>query len=586
MQDLRNILADLERRVSDLEAKSAGQAFPRNENSSAAHLAAPPPLPRDVAQRKTTDAADETLRPITNTFPPVQQRFAGTQMEKPEAGTVFGILGISFLVLAAVFFLKLTIESGWLTPKRQVLLASFFGLACLGIPHSVRRLADHYGALLSGTGVTILHCCWFGAYKVHQLIDSSTGLLLATAVGTLSVLSNSRMANPVFILSAVAGTYLAVPLLGFRADDIKTLSGFILIWNISFSLLSYLVRRRDVLLVSSYFAVFTVGALSLDCVGNVERAWQCLGLQALQFLVFATATLAFSIILRAPLLAKEAIALGALLLAYYGNLYYLLDILAPVGAPWIAAAFSAAVLALYQMAKKMLQREIPSAPVIITFVALSLAHSVFLQITPDAMKPLLALGVAGGLLLHHRIGADLSNGKWARLVALGVVAYGGLMTFLMEAAPGTLIAYNSLYGVSTLVVLGFGLIPTASGAAVVLGFAHLEMLCALYRLSLKLPEGGSLFVSFAWGMYALSILLWARARRDRSIGQSAVMILMAVCIKAAFYDITATSGMFQILSLLSAGIMLYACGWIYNRMKKWTPIHSPEGQTSESPIES
>ena len=584
MEDLLNKLADLERRVADLEAKSSVHAVTHNESVPCSLLSVPPPLPENIAAAKLVDSADEILRSGVKA-PPLQHKFEKMQLKKPEAGTVFGILGISFLVLAAVFLLKLTIESGWLTPKRQVLLASFFGLSCLGLPHLVRRLADNYGALLSGAGVTILHLSWFGAYKVHELIDSRTGLVLATAVGTLSILSNARMANAVFILSAVAGTYLSVPLLGFSGDDLKA-SGFILIWNLSFSLLSYLIKRRDVLLVSSYFAIFTVGVLSLDCLGKPERAWQCLGLQGIQFLIFAAATFAFSVFLRTPLLAQEASALGVLLLAYYGNLYYLLDILTPGGAPWIAAAFSVSVLALYQVAKKLLKREVPSTPVIITFAALSLAHSVFLGITPDAIKPLYALGVAGVLLSHQRNGGGGTNWRWARFVGLGVVAYGALLTFLMDATPGTLLAYNSLYGISTLIVLAFTLIPRASVATLALGFAHIEMLCALYRLSLKLPEGGSLFVSFAWGLYALLILFWAGARKDRSIGQSAVMILMAVCIKAAFYDITATSGMFQILSLLAAGIMLYSCGWIYNRMKQWATPHSPLEQKTDASGES
>ncbi len=575
MENLQAILADLERRVRDLEARTQGGPSSNREGTPGTHADLPPPLPQQAPRSQAVSAPNPSGSPKKNSVTP------------PEAGTVFGILGVSFLVVAAVFFLKLTIESGWLTPKRQVLLASLFGFACLGLPHFIRRLGDNYGALLSGSGVTILHLCWFGAYKVHHLIDSRAGLLLATAVGTLSILSNVRIANAVFVLAAVAGTYLAVPLLGFRTDDLGALSGFLLIWNLSYSLLSFLLKRRDVLLVSSYFAIFTIGILSLECVGSPQRAWQCLGIQGMQFLIFAAATLAFSIVHRSPLLAREAAPLGLLLLAYYGNLYVLLDILTPTGAPWIAAAFSVSVLGLYRMVRVILKREVPSAPAVLLFAVITLAHSVFFGITPDATKPLVALGLAGALLLANRQGAASANWKWPRLVCLAVIGYGALLTFLLDASVETLLAYNFLYGAGALVVLAFGLIPQATGAALVLGFAHLEMLCALYRISLKVPTGGSLFVSCAWGLYALSILLWARSKKDRSLGRSAVLILMAVSIKAAFYDITATDGIVQILSLLSAGAMLYACGWIYKRMSRWEAIpnetQNPEGDVPQIP---
>jgi uncharacterized membrane protein len=564
MENIQAILADLERRVRELEARTAEGLPPARENTLRAHEVSPPPLPAHPSGPQAEPAGDPSGGPKK------------TSGAKPEAGTVFGILGVSFLVLAAVFFLKLTIESGWLTPGRQVLLASFFGVACLGLPHFIRQLADNYGALLSGSGVAILHLCWFGAYRVHHLMDSRTGLLLATAVGTLSVLTNLRFANAVFVGTAVAGTYLAVPLLGFRTDDLRAVSGFLLIWNLSYSLLSFLLKRRDVLLISSYFAIFTIGILSLECAENAEKAWQCLGIQGVQFLVFAAATLAFSVFHKSPLLAAEAAPAGLLLLAYYGNLYFLLDILTPAGAPWIAAAFSLSVLGLYQMVKSVLKREIPSAPVVLTFSALTLAHSVFFGMTPDAAKPLLALGIAGGLLLAKWRGTDSVHWKWPRRVCLALIAYAALLTFMLDAGVETLLAYNCLYGAGALAVLALGWIPQASGASLVLGFAHLEMLCALYRISLQVPSGGSLFVSCAWGLYALSILLWARSKKDRGLGRSAVLILVAVSLKAAFYDLAATSGMVRILSLLSAGTMLYACGWIYTRMNKWD-ASPPEG---------
>ena len=95
------------------------------------------------------------------------------------------------------------------------------------------------------------------------------------------------------------------------------------------------------------------------------------------------------------------------------------------------------------------------------------------------------------------------------------------------------------------------------------------MLCGLYRLSLGVSMSGSLFVSLTWGLYALAILSWGYARRDRLVGQSAVLILAAVALKAAFYDMLRTTSLVRVLSLLAAGLILYACGWVFRRMSAW-----------------
>jgi len=80
---------------------------------------------------------------------------------------------------------------------------------------------------------------------------------------------------------------------------------------------------------------------------------------------------------------------------------------------------------------------------------------------------------------------------------------------------------------------------------------------------------GSLFVFPHLGLYALAVLAWAYHGRDRMVGQSAVLILAAVSLKAAFYDLLNTGNLARVLSLLAAGILLYACGWIFRQMQAW-----------------
>ncbi len=549
MAVLDEILQNFETRLSALEAKMGVTP------AAAQKPAAPSPSPASekLSQPQKPAAASSTTNPTAQTS---------------GAGSFFGLVGIAFLLLGAAFFVKLTIDSGWLTPEKQIFLAAFFGILCLALPHFLQKLGEDYGSLLSGAGVAVLHISWFAAYRVHNLIEPSSAILAATAVGVLAVLSNAHKANAIFVLMAVAGTYLSMPLLGLPLSDLKNLSSFLLIWNLSFSTLAFFLKRRDVLFVAAYFAVLLVGLLSLqgNILSSTDFAMSFLELHVLQFVIFAIGTLAFSLVHRLPLKGEQAWALCLLLLAYYGNLYYLLNILIPESAPWIGMGFSLLVLLLSQGAKAYLQRSLESSEAIATFVALTLAHSLYLNLIPLPAKPLFSLGLA---LVLFAIPATSTALSPSRLVVLGVAGYGALMTFVSGISLEYRLGYNFLFGAVALAAIFSRRLKDPSLASILLGFAHLEMLCALYRLSLKVEMSGSLFVSLTWGAYAILVLGWAWAKKDKAIGQSALLILVAVTLKATFYDLLQTGQLARVLSLLASGMLLYGCGWIFQRMRAW-----------------
>jgi uncharacterized membrane protein len=487
------------------------------------------------------------------------------------------VIGIGFLLLAAVFFLKLTIDSGWLTPERQVALAALLGLACLLLPHFVSRLADDYGALLSGTGAAVLHVTWLGAYELHHLLTPDQALVMATLVGVLSILLNARLGNAVFVVVAVAGTYLAAPLIGYHTADIAALSSFFLIWNVSFSALGFLLRRRDVVLVAAWFAVVTVGVLSATSwppAPGLARSF--LELQGLQLAVFSVAMLLFSVWHERPLREDESWASCLLLLLFYADAYALFSTLAPELAPWMGVALSVAVLLLYRIAARTMQARLESTGALTTFAALVLLHSLYFKLTPDEGKPAFSLALAALLALAYRRPLH-SFWRLPLRVAMLAVGYGAILTFSPDFSRGLTLAYHFSYGLVAL-LLAAAVFGAASGreargeataGALLLGFGHVEMLCGLYQLSRNVAMSGSLFVSLTWGSYALLVLLYGYARRDRVVGQSAVLILAAVSLKAAFYDVLQTGSLARVLSLLASGALLYGCGWIFRQMRGW-----------------
>ena len=465
-----------------------------------------------------------------------------------------------------------------------MLFRSFLGLSALLSPHLIRLLRDEYGALLSGAGVSILHITWLAAYGRYHLLEPQTALLLATCVGAFSLLLNARIGNSVFAIVAIAGTYLSGPFVGYETRELFTISSFFLLWNMSFAALALLLSRRDILLIASYFAVLTAGFYSLTFHPlETKEAWGLLTLQGLQFLIFSQAMLGFSLFRRA-LTEEESWATALLLLLYYAHVYSLLSFLAPDFAPWIGIILSVIVLLLHQWAQKKLGQGLRSSGAIASFASLVLVHCLYFKITPDEGKPLFSLALillaASGMLSrpapHWRVPFYIS------CLAIG---YGAILTFVGSFSSNLSLAYHFGYGF-VILTLALGLshsfakdtkMNDLTTTFLLLGFGHLEMLSGLYRLSLRVEMSGSIFVSLSWGVYALAILGYAWVKKNGAVGKSAVLILAAVSLKAAFYDVLHTGNLVRVLSLLASGLLLYSCGWIFRQMQSWNPPGLPSG---------
>ncbi len=99
--------------------------------------------------------------PIINKTPHEPQTVqapSGHSKEKSSAsqsGSWLASVGMLFFVLAASFFIKLAIDSGWLTPERQLVGAFLFGLGLIGFGIHLKSKDSSYASFLPGAGVVI-----------------------------------------------------------------------------------------------------------------------------------------------------------------------------------------------------------------------------------------------------------------------------------------------------------------------------------------------------------------------------------------------------------------------------------------------
>ncbi len=566
MTSLEDVLRDFDRRLESIE-KQLNQG-----KSHALEVAIATPKidpPRRAPKTSEIDSGNRSSKPA---IPSREYRNIESSPALDSSG-ILGIIGIIFVILAGVFFIKISIDSGWLTPMRQTIVAAGAGLAFFLIPQLFPRTEREYGSLLAGAGATILHLTWFGAYFYHSILGANAALICATLVGIFSLSVNFDKANAFYVLIAMSGTYLSAPIIGYNVGELGLLSIFLIIWNISFSMLSLIIKRRDIMFIASYYAVFTVLLLSGKAIGY-EQYFDLLVLNLVQFVIFAFAMFYYSVFNNSTLTSDESLAVLALLLLFYFSMDHVITSISPGFAPWFGMAIGAGVLGIYLLARRYLKGELKSGSALTAFAAITFVHSFYFEILSESLKPL--AGLVLGALVVTLWGKSVRAREryfFPSAILASTFAYGALLTVV---SPTAYILYNWLYGG---VVLA-GVIGLASSretrsqvteySPLLLGFAHLEIMLGLYRFSLQISWSGALFVTITWGLYAALILAVAYARRDKMLGNSALTILLAVSLKAFFYDARYTSNLTRVVCLLVEGLLLYCGGWIFRKMQRWT----------------
>lgn len=494
-----------------------------------------------------------------------------------DSASMLAFIGIIFVILAGIFFIKISIDSGWLTPFRQILLAAGTGLTLFFIPQYFPNAEKEYGAVLAGAGTTILHITWFGAYFLHHVIDADVALICATLVGIFSILANFDKGNRLYVLVAMAGTYLSAPIIGYNTEELSNLSIFLIIWNISFSVTSLMNKRREIMFIASYYAVFTVLLLSGNA-HSAEQQTELLVLQLVQFIIFSSAMFSYSVYHKKPLSTDESVAVLPLLLLFYFSTGRLISIINPGFAPWFGIAIGIFVLTIYFVAKTFLSDELKSTSTLTAFAAVAFVHSIYFQLLNECWQPLAALLIVLVLMIiwYQNI-IVRKTFLWPFIVLLSTFVYGTILTIVSSIE--SMFCYNWAYGIvilsavlRTASIKGSNTKEPIKYSTMLLGFGHFEVMLGLYRFSQHISWSGVLFVTITWGIYALIVLGIAYWRRDKTLGHSALTILMAVGLKAFFYDVNNTNHLIRVECLLGEGMLLYFCGWIFKKMQKWKTI--------------
>jgi uncharacterized membrane protein len=560
-------------------------------------------LEKDVLQelsrmRKRVDELEQLLRTHGSapswTPPPTPPTEQPTSMIDDKApspsisggsaspGSVLGWVGALCFVLGASFLVKLAMDSGWLTPLRQIGMAAVVGIALIVVGLWYKDKDQPFVSLLPATGVSVLYVAIFGARLFYQLISPEATTLLVSVVALLSLYLYASLRQFVFVLASVLGAYICPLLLRQTQVDALGLMIFFLVWDVLFVWMSIWQRSRVILLLASYAALFSFSWPLVDkAMPDGSLLTICI-FQFVQFFVFAGGITKHSLRFQTSI-GKDIWAFAPLLTFFYGVQYYFLFQYTPDLAPWIAIAFAALVLGLVLVAQRGMQRPGHEVKKLVWgFLGLALYHALYLSLMSNRIQVWFSVALFLSVLALHRFRYWLARYKTLWLpMGLAVIQGYGMVLFAMASKVSTfgwiLIGLMYFAGCGAIFVdKGQGSKTNPSPIWKVLLMAgYIQLLVAWIRLAdqinIWVPEVSARFmVSLLWGLSALSILIWSRKIRHKALAYSSMFIFALSILKVLLLDVSSASPTLRILCLFVLGGVLFAGGYLYRQIDHWS----------------
>ena len=150
-----------------------------------------------------------------------------------------GIAGVA-LVLAAVFFLRYSIDQGWLQPPVRVAIGVIVAVALLVLCEL--KSAREYPATanaLDGAAIAILFATFYAAHALWDLIPASATFVLLAVVTALAVLLSIRRESLFIAVLGLLGGFATPALLSTGENRPIPLFAYLLLLNVGLAWVAY-----------------------------------------------------------------------------------------------------------------------------------------------------------------------------------------------------------------------------------------------------------------------------------------------------------------------------------------------------------
>jgi len=286
-------------------------------------------------------------------------------------------------ILAAGLLIKVSIDSGWLTPERQMGLAALIGLGLAGAGLAFGTSSNPHVNLLPGAGINVLFLTSFAAHRLYALIPSEIAVAVTSIFSGVCLWLYTELEHDIYAVTAALGAYVIPIVFGYSFETSFTVTYFVMC-SLAFSAISVWMKSRMLTMISAYLAI-----LSTSYVGLKTSADLLISIVlAIHFLVFSIGTYLYTARTNSPLTEREGWSFLPVLLIFYSMEFYFIDRIHPGMSSPVAVLSAFVLLGLYLYAKKQFpDRSLGSQSVILTFLSLTLIHAVYFEIIPSFIRP-------------------------------------------------------------------------------------------------------------------------------------------------------------------------------------------------------
>lgn len=570
MTDINERVARLEQRLSALEYKlglavsapaaSTVRPLPEPSRSATASSAAPAMTWAEAQARRASTVSGEA-----------PARRAPVEPAASSATTLMAWAAGFALLLAVVYFLKLVYDAGWLTPERQVLLATLGGLSLIAAGFAFARVDRQYAAYLPAAGLIVLFLTVYSAHLYYHLWSSGVALVAVGAVTLLGIGLGRRFNNSTYAPIAAAGIYLSPLLMAASPHRLLDVIIHYSAWSLVFSFCALHDGRRTTYTLPMLFSL-----IGFDLLWKQSGAhdWSlAVTYQLVQFVIFAVTAAVFTIRYRQPLSQAETMVHGVALFLCYGLEYSTLHDHVPAWAPVAGILSAMFVLGAYfatRAALKHAPRSESGALLVSSYCSMVAGHVLFIELIPhDGFAPSALVAAVLCAIAYSRSTTQAAAAWQPVLVVAGIVFLSGFLDAIGLSADGraTWVPLAVLAAYALVMYLGYWKFRSPGGRA---GAAQAALYGAHFA-SVRLLMGWTgtgLTLSMALAVLGVVILVAALRLRDRALGQSALLIFGGAGLKVLLFDLDGSPSIVRIVTLVVLAASLYVGGWLYQSLTR------------------
>ena len=599
VERLENTVAELQRQLASTPAIPASQTRPPAP-------APPPESSRQAVSAEVSPAPDPASEPARTAIspdssPPSPKRPRPTR-SLPDGESWLKIFGIGLFLFGIVFLFKYSIEQGWITEQIRVGMGLLLGTILLGIGMRIHGRRRSYSQALLGGAIAAYYITGYAAFQLYGLVSHPLAFGFMILVTVFAFALSVRQDEPLLsILGAVGG--LGTPFLLYTGSgSLPGLIGYTCLVLAGASAI-YLFRGWRTLLWVSVIGGWMVLLIGLEQL-RVNPADAASSRWALQLGV-AFAWLAFWVVpvVREILTGQNPDRWPRPSLDTIANIFseniknpvnrhvHLLSVSTPLITQLLFAeiwdppkavwgSFAAGCAVLFALAALGLRnrsgcRSLAYTQVLVSLLLLTIAFCLLLE--GDVLFLTLAAEAAVLHLISRRLG-DRGTAISGHILfaVVSLVLANRLLSVAVEGTPVfNTPALSNLAVIAVGLAISFALRPGKEQRAYRLA-VHAGLLGWSLR-ELSSLEGGQGYVTIAWGIYAIALLVVGMRRNFAQLRMVAMGTLLLVVAKLFMVDLAQLEAIWRILLFLGFGGVFLILGYYFQSL--WKPEADPEDET-------